>query len=87
MTPERIREIAHQLRTQDNRITTHPIFMVQERIGKRWQNVMPCFTEVGARDYIRASGYEHIGDLRIFVASAYRNAEWRAIREWLMEVE
>lgn len=136
-----IAEIGKLLKTQNNRFTAHPIFMVQEertiygigaeydpqivwlyedgcvrvdeklasrlermyhnlnskyfmddcprgyrRVGytTQWINVQPFFTERGAEEYIRVNGHNH-GKLRIYVASAYRNAEWQAIRQWLME--
>lgn len=47
-----------------------------------YQFVQPFFTEQGANEYIRINGH-NLREPRIYVDSAYRNAEWQAIREFL----
>ena len=110
-------EIGERLGTQDNRITSDPIFMVQEhkrtygvsedytdqhvwldpddreagvldeeeegavKVGytSHWESIQACLTEVGAQAFIDRKAHDY-GPLRIYVASAYYNAEWRLIR-------
>ena len=50
-----------------------------------WENVMPFFTRKGAEEYLRINGHNLEGKEkpRIYVESAYRNAEWIAIRKML----
>lgn len=52
-----------------------------ERIGyaDHWENVQPFFTGAGAERYI-AENRHNLNAPRIYVASAYRNAEWIAAR-------
>ena len=87
--PTDTKEIAELIRTQNNRITSHPIFCVQERYwtydgeGERadiWRIVDVCFTQKGAEAVIAKYGYEMVNP-RIYVASGYRNPEWQAMRE------
>jgi hypothetical protein len=86
--PNEILLIAERLRTQDNRITSHPIFMVQERPDSQsnWTNLQPCFTNAAAEAFIerQSHNYRH---LRVYVASGYDNPEWRIVRDWLMSLE
>lgn len=123
--------ISENIRTQDNRATSHPLFAVMQkreivvdgdydhdrivwwhsdgyeasetkrrrlellhddsRDTGEWRRlavkeinefVTACFTEQGCKDYLDANGH----NLRypfIYVFSAYRNAEFIAIREWM----
>ena len=50
-----------------------------------WENVQPFFTRKGAEEYLRINGHNLRGkeEPRIYVESAYRNAEWIAIRKML----
>lgn len=50
-----------------------------------WENVQPFFTRKGAEEYLRINGHNLDGKEkpRIYVESAYRNAEWIAIRKML----
>jgi hypothetical protein len=50
-----------------------------------WENVQPFFTRKGAEEYLRINGHNLEGKEkpRIYVESAYRNAEWIAIRKML----
>jgi len=54
------------------------------RIGyiDRWEFVTACFTERGCQDYIDAHGH-NLTAPRIYAASAYRNAEFIAVRKLL----
>lgn len=132
---ELMTEIGERLRTQDNRITQHPLFVVQQRrriygaedqLGEdghewyetaeweripvdeaaelerkfdifrevpdgytrvayadTWEFVTACFTEQGCKDFIAVNGH-NLKDPRIYADSGWRNAEWIAIREYLM---
>lgn len=119
--PPAIAAIAERLHTQDNRITAHPLFAVQQKrriygldadyrdgtvfiddegiefaecdsvehgcreVGYRdtWEFVTGCFTEQGCKDYIAANGH-NLNEPRIYAYGSYRNAEFIALREWLM---
>ena len=124
--------IGELIRTQDNRCTSDPIFIVQQKrriwgmdedssddyvwmeneyweevdIAKDaelkekdsnfestegytklfyldvWDFVTACFTEQGCKDYIAVNGH-NLTKPRIYAASAYRNEEWIAVREFL----
>lgn len=125
-------KIGELIRTQDNRITDQPIFIVQqkrriyglddgyssdfvwidgeesyteeeraERDAERaddglppaeyrrcgyidiWEFVTACFTEQGCKDYLRLDGH-NLREPRIYAAGSYRNAEFRAVRSFLM---
>jgi len=52
----------------------------------KWEYVAPFFTKVGADCYIERNKYEHRGPLRVYVASGYRNPEWRMIRNSLLKM-
>jgi hypothetical protein len=47
-----------------------------------WLHVQPFFTREGAEDHIRINGH-NLNEPRIWVASAFRNDEWQAVRELL----
>lgn len=129
-----LQSMGENLRTQDNRITAHPIFLIQQKIRDygyeedyatdfdwmfddesiddekeieslnekesngdeipegyyrvgyktRWETVQPFFTEKGAIDYLAINSH-NLHETRIYVDSAYRNAEWQAVREFLSE--
>ena len=49
----------------------------------RWEFVTACFTRKGCEDYIAANGH-NLKSPRIYVASAYRNREWIALRQYLL---
>ncbi|RJT26884.1 ead/Ea22-like family protein [Buttiauxella izardii] len=133
--PDEFARIAENLRTQDNRITSHPVFVIfqkeemvvseefdHDRIAWVWECgdgevedrtarrlealhkgcrgtrgysryamksikrfVTACFTEDGCKDYLRQNGH-NLNEPFIYVHSAYRNDEWRVIRNWLMTV-
>lgn len=56
------------------------------RIGAKdyWEFVTACFTERGAEAYIKCNGH-NLCSPRIYVESAYRNAEWQRVEVWLRE--
>lgn len=55
------------------------------RVGYRdhWEFVTACFTRRGCDEYLRINGH-NLTDPRIYVASGYRNAEWKTMREFLL---
>jgi hypothetical protein len=56
---------------------------------EKWMTVQPCFTEEGAKDYIRANGHNlatQYNGIRIYVDSLYRNREMIDIRNALMNL-
>jgi len=54
-----------------------------------WENVQPFFTRKGAEEYLRINGHNLQGKEppRIYVESAFRNAEWQMIRQKLMMLD
>lgn len=53
-----------------------------------WENVQPFFTRKGAEEYLHANKH-NLTDKeppRVYVVSAYRNAEWQAIRQMLIDL-
>ena len=51
---------------------------------ERWEFVQPFFTETAAQAYIDCNGH-NLCHPRIYVISAFRNFEWQAVRNSLME--
>ena len=49
-----------------------------------WEYVTACFTEAGCQEYIRVNKHNHRGELRIYAAGSWRNAEFRAVRDLLV---
>lgn len=49
-----------------------------------WEYVTACFTEAGCQEYIRVNKHNHRGELRIYAATSWRNAEFRAVRDLLV---
>jgi hypothetical protein len=131
--PDTLAGIGEKLRTQDNRITSEPMFCVYQKreivadaeydhdrivwvdedgleanerqrmrlellhdncreVPVKWRRVAVkeidefvtgCFTEQGCKDYLACNGH----NLRlpfIYVKSGFRNAEYIALRNWLM---
>lgn len=132
--PPKIAAIIELLHIQDNRITSNPIFAVQQkrviygldegyasnhrwvdydgecsqedanlydakrengeplpdgvrRLGliETWEFVTGCMTEQGCKDFIACNGH-NLREPRIYAYSGYRNAEFIAVREWLMSL-
>lgn len=126
--------MAERLRTQDNRCTAEPIFLVQQRrriygldpdysdkfvwmqdgyeadeeeakkyeeayqngdytpedatrtyYEDTWEFVSCFLTHQGAEDFIKARSHE-LTDPRIYVDSAHRNGEWKALRAYFLEM-
>ena len=48
-----------------------------------WIPVRFFFTQAEADRYVRIFPYNHTGDLRVYVASGWRNREWGSIRRHL----
>jgi hypothetical protein len=48
-----------------------------------WEFVTGCLTEQGCKDYIACNGH-NLREPRIYAYGAYRNAEFIALRKWLM---
>lgn len=71
------------IHTQDNRITSHPIFFVQTKVSGRWENKQPFFTYSAARRYIENESH-NLSEPQIYVASGYANEEWQAVRAVLL---
>lgn len=130
--PESFKTISDNIRTQDNRATSHPLFAVMQKREivvdgdydhdrfvwvdeegqeatdhqkrrldlfiknfreppEKWHHlavkeinefVTACFTEQGCKDYLDANGH-NLRHPFIYAFSAYRNAEFIAVREWL----
>lgn len=80
--------LGDRLRTQDNQMTAHPIFVVEHRDDKRrpWEFVTACLTDDGARSYMKANGHNLRKFSRIFVHSGYRNDEWIGLRNYLLSL-
>ena len=78
-------EIGKRLLEQDNRMTSEPQYIVQQRNrgkGNRYEYVQVFLTNAGAERYIE----ENQPDLyhpRIYIASGHHNPEWKAIRKLL----
>ena len=56
-----------------------------KKVGYRdhWEFVTACFTRRGCEDYLRINGH-NLTNPEIYVASGYRNDEWKAMREHLL---
>lgn len=57
------------------------------RVGfiELWEFVTGCMTEQGCKDFIACNGH-NLKEPRIYAYSGYRNAEFIAVREWLMSL-
>lgn len=49
-----------------------------------WEFVTACFTEQGCKDYLAINGH-NLTDPRIYAYGGYRNHEWAAVRDALLE--
>lgn len=82
--PSYLKAIRDELHAQDNRCTSHPIYMVQFLQGDgSWVNRMPFFTNKGAQDYIDRNHDYRDPAMRIYVMSGYDNPEWITVRRFL----
>lgn len=50
-----------------------------------WEFVTGCFTEQGCKDFIACNGH-NLNEPRIYAYGSYRNAEFIALRKWLMSL-
>lgn len=132
----KIEEIGNLIKTQDNRITDQPIFVVEKSVmvitnpdygydaeewvntksgnyekadetkarrldvldndcrdtgnwekfylKETWEFATCCFTEHGCKDYLTANGH-NLGKARIYAYGSYRNYEYQAVRNMLIE--
>lgn len=53
---------------------------------KEWVYVTACFTEKGCNEYINANKHRHAGKLRVFADQSFRNFEFQAIRNFLLQI-
>lgn len=135
--PRELLDVGHLIRTQDNRCTDAPLFVVMKKrpivaspdhdydyiewvnvdndyavasevrarrlealyegcrdIPEGWERfamkeidvfVTACFTEQGCKDFLARDGHNHRKPF-IYAFGSYRNAEFRAVRDWLAEL-
>lgn len=50
-----------------------------------WEFVTACFTEKGCKDFIASNGH-NLNEPRIYAAGSYRNEEFRAVRNFLLNL-
>lgn len=81
---ELLQRLQKDMRTQDNRSTSYPIFLAVEA-RKRDKFITACFTQKGCEDFIAADGHNH-DDPSVYVASGYRNEEWIQLRDFFLHV-
>lgn len=83
--------LRHDLKTQDNAITSEPIFVVYQKrrvyVGACSTEVRDfataCFTRKAAEAYLEVNGHNLVKPY-IYVESGFRNAEWIELRKRLM---
>lgn len=80
-----LRPIAESMRDQDNRATSHPMYVVETKTGRMGQYdfVTAFFSERAADAYVLANAH-NLKKPRVFVYSAHRNREWQAVRACLL---
>jgi len=81
--PEELQQIRENMLSQDNRATSHPMYVVMEDGRDGHRNVIDVFfTDNAARECI--SENEHnMRNPYVYVKSGYKNREWQAIRKFL----
>lgn len=79
--------MAKEVVTQDNRMTSHPVFKVEDYDSKSVRAIAtpPFFTNMAAEQFI-ADNYHDIARPFIHVGSGHRNDEWQAVRELLKQM-
>lgn len=57
------------------------------RVGYKetWEFVTGCLTEAGCKAFIACNGH-NMREPRIYAYGSFRNAEWKALRRWLMSL-
>ena len=78
--------VGELIRTQDNRITSNPIFVVEQKRGNAWTFVTACLTEQGCKDYLAVDGH-NLTNPRIYGPGGFRNQEWQNLRDFLTRQE
>jgi len=81
---EFLAQIQNLLNTQDNRMTSNPVFGVVSYPNKRTgrgEFVTACLTESGCNHFLHLDGHNH-RRASIYVYSGYRNTEWEKVREF-----
>lgn len=86
-----LRRMAHEIRTQDNRMTSEPMFCVLDNnfawdpdTDERLDVEQTFFTNSGARGYLQFRDGTVDEEQYIYVASGNHNPEWRAVRALLL---
>lgn len=54
--------------------------------AEHWQHVQPFLTKAAAEDWIKRNSHNYTKGLRVYVESAYRNAEWKLMRQAILEL-
>jgi hypothetical protein len=84
--PKELAELRHDLNNQDNRMTAHPMYIVQKyTFGiHAWVFNNVFFTQKAAEEYIEENfSGEALDDVRIYVGSGYRNKQWKLLRRFM----
>ena len=92
--PDNIMTIRNNLKKQDVRATSHPAYIVMCEYGDGDKNVVDkFFTNACAKKRVKELEneleYSSIKNLKyyIYVESGWRNPEWIAIRDFIMNIE
>lgn len=80
--PERIAELEREYKKNHIEPQDHSRTYYKDH----WEFVTCCFTEKACQDYIAANGH-NLKEPRIYVESAYRNDEWKYVREYLKQLK
>jgi hypothetical protein len=86
-----LQEIADDMKGQDVRSTSHPIYMVEDleptATGplKVYVGIQPFFSSKAADQYIK-DNLHNLDKPRVYVMSGHRNKEWQAIRQVLLQL-
>ncbi len=84
--PENIRDLAHELRTQDNRATHAPQYQVRRNENNTIVSGGVFLTNKAAQKFKEERSYDHPEGLHVYVASGWRNEEWEDIRNFLLSL-
>lgn len=89
MSKEALQMMAREIRTQDNRMTSDPVFTIQGRNGSDWQNIGGAvfFTGMAAQAAIPNIAHElsfRFQEFRVYVHSGFRSNEWQLVRKHLI---
>ncbi len=74
---------ADELESKFGETYDEPEGYVRRAFVQVWEFVTACFTEQGCKDYLAVNGH-NLREPRVYVYSAYRNAEWETIRTALI---